>query len=307
MLKVTVMFGRFNELPGGDQAQSIDLARMADDAGLYGLALGEHVALGMRLDNYPYAGGLRNPEGSKAHYIEPAVALAAFAAVTSRIRLSTCILLAPLRPAVLLAKQLASIDVMSRGRLEPVFGVGWSLEEYRSLNVDFAARHQILRDNLAACRALWGEQPTTFKSTTVSFENLCSMPQPIQKRIPILLGVVANDRNVSLIAELCDGWDCNPQDSRVPEVIREGTTKLQNAFRAVGRDPKELIVKAHLPIFWENDRIDLERSFEEVGPMLEAGANQFAIQLPVGFGKSLNTTSAVTGFLQDIARLAEKY
>jgi probable F420-dependent oxidoreductase len=307
MLKLTVMFGRFNELPGADQAQSIDLARMADDAGLYGLALGEHVALGQRLENYPYAGGLRHPEGAKAHYIEPAVALGAFAAVTKRIKLSTCILLAPLRPAVLLAKQLASIDVISRGRCEPVFGTGWSTEEYKSLNVDYAARRKILKDNLGACRALWGEQPASFTSDTVSFDGLCSMPRPIQARIPILLGVKANDNNAALIAELCDGWECGPDDSKSPEILREGVERMRQAFIKAGRDPKDVIVKAHLPIVWENERIDLERSFEKAGPMLEAGANQFAIPLPVNFGKALSTMSDLGRFLADMGRLAEKY
>src|SRR5262245_60747822 len=121
MLKVTLMFGRTHELPGKDQAQIVDLARMADEAGLHGVALGEHVSLGARLDNYPYAGGLRHPEGPATPYLEPVATLGAFAAATSRVRLSTGVLLAPLRPAVLLAKQLASLDVLSRGRCEPVF------------------------------------------------------------------------------------------------------------------------------------------------------------------------------------------
>jgi alkanesulfonate monooxygenase SsuD/methylene tetrahydromethanopterin reductase-like flavin-dependent oxidoreductase (luciferase family) len=63
-------------------------------------------------------------------------------------------MLAPLRPAVLLAKQLATIDVLSRGRLQAVFGAGWRRDEYASLNVDFGKRRQILRDNIAACRSI---------------------------------------------------------------------------------------------------------------------------------------------------------
>jgi probable F420-dependent oxidoreductase len=308
MLKLTVMFGRFNELPGADQAQSIDLAKMAEDAGLYGLALGEHVALGLPLGNYPYAGGLRHPEGAKAHYIEPIAALSAFAAVTKRIRLSTCIMLAPLRQGVLLAKQLASVDVLSRGRVEPVFGTGWSHEEYASLNVDYAKRRQIMMDNIGACRALWGEQPATFKSETVSFTDLCAMPQPIQKRIPIILGIKANDRNVQDMAKLCDGWECGPDDSKQPgTILKEGVEKLRAAYKAIGRDTKDMIVKAHLPIVWENEQIILEKSFEKAGPMIEAGANQFALPLPVNFGKAMSSMADLNKFLQKMGRLAEQY
>src|ERR1700754_2455882 len=165
MLKITMMLGSFDRLLGeANMAQAIDVAKIVDAAGLHAIAIGEHVSLTSSLEGYPYAGGLRYGDGGRKPYLEPIALHGAFAAATSRLKLSNCVMLAPLRPAVLLAKQLATIDVLSRGRLQPVFGTGWSRDEYASLNVDFTKRRQILRDNIGVCRALWGEQPTTFRS-----------------------------------------------------------------------------------------------------------------------------------------------
>jgi alkanesulfonate monooxygenase SsuD/methylene tetrahydromethanopterin reductase-like flavin-dependent oxidoreductase (luciferase family) len=210
MLKIILYIGHADHT-----ARPLEIAKLADKAGLYGVAIGEHVSLGSDLSNYPYEGGLAHGDAGRKPYLEPAVLHGAIAAVTSQIRISNCVMLAPLRPAVLLAKQLTTIDILSGGRCEPCFGTGWSRDEYASLNVDFDKRRQILRDNIAACRALWDNQPATFASETVSFEGLHQMPQPIQKRIPILLGVKANAKNAALVAELCDGWETGPDDWQI--------------------------------------------------------------------------------------------
>jgi alkanesulfonate monooxygenase SsuD/methylene tetrahydromethanopterin reductase-like flavin-dependent oxidoreductase (luciferase family) len=234
MLKITMMLGSFDRLLGeANMAQAIDVAKIVDDAGLYGIAIGEHVSLTSSLEGYPYAGGLRYGDQGRKPYLEPAVLHGSFAAATKHVRLSNCILLAPLRPAVLLAKQLATIDVLSRGRLQPVFGTGWSRDEYSSLNVDFTKRRQILRDNIGACRALWEAQPANFQSETVSFEGLYSMPQPVQKRIPIILAIKANEKNAALVAELCDGWETGPDDSKSIDKLKEGVQIYRQAFVAV--------------------------------------------------------------------------
>jgi alkanesulfonate monooxygenase SsuD/methylene tetrahydromethanopterin reductase-like flavin-dependent oxidoreductase (luciferase family) len=230
-----------------------------------------------------------------------------FAAATSRLILSNCILLATLRPAVLLAKQLATIDVLSRGRLQPVFGTGWSRDEYASLNVDFGKRRQILRDNIAACRSLWGEQPATFRSETVSFAGLFSMPRPQQKRIPILLALKANERNAALVAELCDGWETGPDDSKSLEKLREGVRLHAQAYAAAGRDPATLIVKSHLfPRRTAYGDIDWDETFAPVPAMLEAGVTEFACAMPVGL-KSPVPIAEIAGFMEQLAQKAGQF
>lgn len=304
MPKVTLYIGHID---GTDRP--IEIARMADKAGLYGIALGEHVSLGSDLSNYPYVGGLAHGDVGRKPYLEPAVVHGAIAAVTSQIRLSNCIMLAPLRPAVLLAKQLTTIDILSGGRCEPCFGTGWSRDEYGSLNVDYARRRQILRDNIAACRALWESQPATFESETVSFRDLYQMPQPVQKRIPIILGVKANEKNAALVAEHCDGWESGPDDSNSLEKLREGSQVYRDAFSRAGRDPAGLIVRAHLPRYMTDDgtRADLPRIFAAIPAMRDAGVTEFATGVMGRLEGQFSSMDAIERYIGEVAELAAKY
>ncbi|MDE2303748.1 MAG: LLM class flavin-dependent oxidoreductase [Sphingomonadales bacterium] len=304
MTRITLYIGHADETD-----RPLHIAQIADKAGLYGVAVGEHVALGSDLSNYPYEGGLAHGDAGRKPYLEPSVLNGAIAATTRNIRISNCILLAPLRPAVLLAKQLTTIDVLSRGRCEPCFGTGWSHEEYASLNVDYAARRRILRDNIAACRALWETQPASFASDSVSFSGLFQMPQPVQKRIPILLGVKANHKNAALVAELCDGWECGPDDSNSLDRLREGSALYREAFAAAGRDPAELKVRAHLPRFLKPDGsgFDLERIFAAVPAMRAAGVTEFATGVTGRLEGFFGSMAAIEDHIGRIAELARQY
>jgi len=308
MLKITMMLGSFDRLLGpSNMAQAIDVARIVDEAGLYAVAIGEHVSLGSSMEGYPYEGGLRYADGGRKPYLEPVALHGSFAAATSRVRLSHCVMLAPLRPAVLLAKQLATIDVLSRGRLQPVFGTGWNRDEYASLNVDFSKRRQILRDSIGACRALWTKQPATFRSETVSFEGLYSMPQPVQQRIPILLAAKANESNAALVAELCDGWETGPDDSKSLDRLREGVQTYRQAFAIVGRDPNQLIVKSHLiPRRIDQQEIDWEQAFSDVPAMLEVGVTEFACAMPMGMNSPISLTE-IGRFMEQLANKARQF
>ena len=290
-----------------DVKRLVGIAKLADAAGFRGVAFGEHISLGSDLSSYPYAGGLARSEAAWTPWFEPAVVHGAIAAVTSRVRISNCILLAPLRPAVLLAKQLTTIDHLSGGRSEPCFGVGWSREEYASLDVDFGSRRQILRDNLAACRALWENQPATFQSETVSFSELYQMPQPIQKRIPILLGIKANAKNAALVAELCDGWETGPDDSKSLEKLREGSRIYRDAFVEAGRNPAHLRVRAHLPVVSAGEGMpsDMESTFACVESMQAAGVTDFAVGVQ-GRSDGVSSMQAIERYVNELAAHAAK-
>ena len=303
MLKITLYIGNADHTD-----RPLHIAKMVEKAGLHGVAVGEHVSLGSDLTNYPYAGGLAHGDAGRKPYLEPAVLNGAIASVTSRIKLSNCIMLAPLRPAVLLAKQLTTLDILSNGRCEPCFGTGWSRDEYASLNVDFDKRRQILRDNIAACRALWENQPATFHSDTVSFDDLYQMPQPIQPRIKILLGVKANEKNAALVAELCDGWETGPDDSASLEKLREGSKIYRDAFAKAGRDPADLIVRAHLPRFMTDDGswFDLEKMFAAVPAMQESGVTEFATGVLGRLEGVFSTMEAIERYINEVASWAAK-
>ncbi len=304
MVKLTLYIGHADHT-----ARPVEIARMADEAGLYGIAVGEHVSLGTDLSNYPYAGGLLHGDAGRKPYLEPAVLNGAIASVTKQIRITNCVMLAPLRPAVLLAKQLTTIDVISGGRCEPCFGTGWSRDEYASLNVDFSRRRQILRDSIGACRALWENQPASFHSETVTFDELYQMPQPVQKRIPIILGVKANAKNAELVAELCDGWECGPDVGNSLDQIAEGAQIYREAFAIAGRDPDELAVRAHLPRHMKADgkRYDLKRIFESVPAMRQAGVTEFATGVTGRLEGPFPDMAAIEDYIGEAAELSAKY
>jgi probable F420-dependent oxidoreductase len=149
------------------------------------------------------------------------------AAVTSTIRLSTGILIAPLRPAALLAKQVATLDVVSGGRVDLGLGVGWQREEYDAQGLDFSRRGGMLDDTVGACRALWSDLPASFKSDTVSFTDTFCSPQPVQPRLPVWFGGSLTERMLTRIVELGDGWI--PIMGATVDDVRDGAARLAAA------------------------------------------------------------------------------
>jgi probable F420-dependent oxidoreductase len=116
--------------------------------------------------------------------LDPIVTLTFLAAHTNRIRLATGVIILPQRQAVVLAKQLASLDVLSNGRLVFGLGVGWCEPEMRASGAPFAERGRVADDYLAAMRAVWTQPKPAFKGRFVSFEGVQAMPRPVQTPTP---------------------------------------------------------------------------------------------------------------------------
>src|SRR3954471_13667820 len=139
--RLTVFLPTFaTEDPGGWD-RVFELARAADDAGVDRVVVSDHVVFGENLDAYarPESGGVeggRQPTGPDGHWLEPLTVLTAVAAPTTRVRLGTYVLLAALRRPVVLAKQLATLDVISGGRVDVGVGIGWQREEYEAAGLD---------------------------------------------------------------------------------------------------------------------------------------------------------------------------
>jgi probable F420-dependent oxidoreductase len=229
----------------GDSPRGVmDLARQVEDAGADGVVLADHVLLGKHVDRYPWG---TFPFPSDAPWLEPLTMLTAIAAVTERIKLTTGILIVPLRPAALLAKTAATLDVLSGGRLELGVGTGWQEEELTAQGIEYASRGQVLTDYVAACRALWTDSPATFKARWVEFEDVWSEPKPTRAGgPPVLFSGTLTKRNVDRIVRLGDGWI--PIMGETSEGIRDGIARLRTEYESVGRDPQQLIVRAPLPI-----------------------------------------------------------
>jgi len=157
------------------------LGRAAEAAGFESLWTADHVVL----PDPPVAGRPMPPD---MPLLDPIVTLTFLAAHTSRIRLATGVVILPQRQAAVLAKQLASLDVLSKGRLIFGLGVGWCEPEMRATGAAFAERGRIADDYLAAMRALWTQPRPSHRGRYVAFESVQAMPRPVQTPIPIVVG-----------------------------------------------------------------------------------------------------------------------
>jgi probable F420-dependent oxidoreductase len=251
----------------GDFAPVIDVVRRADEKGIDQVSITDHVVMGEHIDKYPY-GPFRDPLTSP--WYEPITTLAAFAGVTKSIRLSMGVVIAPLRPAVLLAKQLATLDVLSRGRLDVGLGVGWQQEEYIASGVPWDGRYGRMEEQIRVCKLLWSTAPADFQGKTVSFERIHAFPRPVQAGgIPIWFGVAPTDRNFARIAALGDGWVPIHSDA---ELLVGEIDRLRTAFKAVGRDPAKIDVRAVAPyVFREDYTCDLDATIAKIPALVAAG------------------------------------
>lgn len=256
--------------PGSDPATLLDLARRAEASGFKSVSLSDHVVMGAHADRYPWGDFPFPPE---APWYEPLSVLSAIAGATSEIGLTTGILIVPLRPAALLAKWVATVDVVSGGRLELGVGTGWQREEFDALGLPYALRGQMLTDTIGACRALWSSSPASFQSGTVTFEEIWCDPKPVRRGgPPILFSGTLNDRNKRRIVELGDGW-IPIMGERRPG-IDSGVQELRAMFEGAGRDPETLRVRSTARV-----GATITETFEKCQALVDVGVND--IDLPL--------------------------
>jgi probable F420-dependent oxidoreductase len=173
---------------------------------------------------------------------------------------------------VLLAKQLATLDVLSHGRVTIGIGLGWQKEEYDAAGVPWEGRYNRMDEQVAVCKLLWSTAPASFHGKTVSFDKIHAWPRPVQSGgIPIWLGLAPTERNFARIAEYGDGWVPMERD---PEVLAAHITSLRQAFAAKGRDPAHLQVRVGIrptPAPGQ-DRPDVDAALASLPAVIAAGA-----------------------------------
>ncbi len=175
------------------------VARAAEAAGFESLWGGEHVVL-------PDPQAPPSPMAPTDAILDPVIALTYAAAVTARVRLGTGIIILPQRNPLVLAKELASLDVLSGGRLIVGIGVGYLEPEFRALGAPFEHRGAVTDEYLAAMRAIWGDAKPAHRGRFVSFENIQAHPQPVQRPHP---PVVVGGRSKAAFhraVQHSDGW-----------------------------------------------------------------------------------------------------
>ena len=181
-----------------------DLARAAEARGFESLFVPEHTHIPASRAT-PWPGGKELPK-EYWHTQDPFVGLATAAAVTSTIKLGTGIVLVTERDPILMAKQVASLDALSEGRVLLGVGAGWNVEEMANHGVEFAARWKVLRERVLAMREIWTQEEAEYHGEFVDFDALWAYPKPSQPGGPKVLLGASSRWTFPRIAEYGDGW-----------------------------------------------------------------------------------------------------
>ena len=223
--------------------------QVADEAGFAKVVMGEHFAI-----------PTNHLDLSGDHYFHTAVALAVIAGRTRNLRLSSAISLLPLQHPIVQAKAWSTLDWMTNGRAEPVFGVGWLKEEFEFLNVPFHERGKIADEYAAAMITLWRDERATFEGKYVSFRDVCFAPKPVQKpHLPIWFGGDAEAMQ-KRVARFGDGWQ--PQSLR-PELLPERIDFIKSQPEYDGRP---------IGISFSLDQLKIGKGHEVLDDPLAAGS-----------------------------------
>jgi probable F420-dependent oxidoreductase len=190
-----------------------DAAAVAEQAGFDSFYVPEHTHIPVvRAAAHPRTGDASLPDDRYLRTLDPWVALATAAAVTSRITLSTAVALPAEHHPITLAKTLASLDHLSGGRVSLGVGFGWNTDELAHHGVPANKRRTVLREHLDAMRAIWSEEEASFDGQFVNFGPSWSWPKPVQKRIPVILGAAGTEQSFTWLAKNADGWLTTPTE-----------------------------------------------------------------------------------------------
>jgi len=292
------LFMRPHQVPGGDLRACVEVARIADRAGIHSIHFGEHQVIGPRTHLYPYGDFGHHPD---VPWMEPMVTLAAMASVTTNIRLAPSVLLAPLRPAILVAKTAATLDVLSGGRLDLGLGIGWQPEEYSAAGVPWSERSARFDECVEVCRAVWDEQPVTFRGEWIDLDEVVVLPRPVQPRLPIWYGVAMTEARADHLARWGDGW-C--PIGLTDDQLREGIRRVHDACARVGREPDSLVIRYRpdQPID-RSGRIDLAATFENAARQRAMGVTLTTVGPPVG----IDSLAGISEFIDEALSVAASF
>jgi probable F420-dependent oxidoreductase len=242
----------------------VTLGRAAEEAGFESLFLPEHTHIPADRES-PWSGGAELPR-YYWHAYDPFVALSAIAATTSTLRLGTGVALIIERDPIVLAKETASLDVVSGGRFELGIGAGWNFEEMRNHGTDPAVRFGLMRERAEAVRAIWTQDEASYHGKHVSFDRIWSWPKPVaQPHPPILIGGTGG-RVIDRVVAYGDGWMPNMRDL---DELAPRIDELQQRAAEAGRD--------RIPVTYFGLRDPDEA---RLSVMADAGVDRVLLMLP---------------------------
>lgn len=273
-----------------DPALAVELVQAAEDAGFESAWTVEHVVIPKGYQSvYPYAAGGRLPSWEGDFVIpDPQIWMAYVAARTSRINLATGILILPQHNPVICAKQVATLDHMSGGRVILGIGVGWLEEEFAALGVPFADRGARTEDYMHALRALWTMDEPSYEGKFVRFRSAFMRPKPVRGTVPIVIG--GHSKAAARRAgRMADGFF--PARGASPELLK----LVRDSAIEAGRDPKEVEITASMP-----------EDAEELKSLAALGVGRVLVPVTgvAGLKRIIRGASDVTAWKDVIARYA---
>ena len=279
MKLIAGLFGLHN-FYDGDINSYIEIAQAAEEMGFHGVSLTDHVVMGKNLHKYPFGSF---PLPSEAPWYEPLTVLTMIASHTKTLHLGTAVLIVPLRNPALLAKTAATIDMISKGRLELGVGMGWQAEEYHVAGVPFENRAEIFWETLEICKLLWAESPASHDGNVYQFEDIWCQPQPMQGAdLPLLFGLKMTTKNAEKIAQIGHGWIPIKTDA---EFISTGKVLLDQAFKEHNRNEAPRI-RGQLPTQIDSSGVpSLDLTLKELENSIAAGLTEVEI-FPINFVRS---------------------
>jgi probable F420-dependent oxidoreductase len=241
-------------IPFANLSDVVELTVQCERLGYHSVLANDHLST----PNY-----VREHFAAAPRFYEPMVTLALCASRTSSIRLMTGVVVVPMRSPVLLAKQAATLDEASSGRLDLGVGVGAYIEEFRAVQPQTrnANRGEMVREGIESLRVLWTAEHATFHGTYYSFDDVSMFPKPKQSPMPIYSAGNA-EGSIRRAAELGQGW---MPAGLGPDRLASGVGRLRESAEACGRDPAEIEVAPQLVVSIAHSEKEAVKSFEASG------------------------------------------
>ncbi|MGE0222993.1 MAG: LLM class F420-dependent oxidoreductase [Acetobacteraceae bacterium] len=259
----------------------LSLAREGERLGLHSAMIADHIVFPTESDSaYPYTVDRKHPGGREA--LETFSILGVVAGATEKLRLVTSVLVLPYRNPVLTAKMVASLDVLSGGRVTLGVGAGWLQEEFAALDSpDFAKRGQVTNEWLAIFKQLWTESPASFTGEFYSYSNIICEPLPLQKPHPPIWVGGHSRAALRRTARYGDGWHpvgAVAASPLPPQEMRAHMDSLKTMMEREGRDYAALTVSYKAPLYDAAipDRDGTRRSFSGTPEEIAGDIRSFA-------------------------------
>ena len=233
-----------------------ELAREAERRGFESLFLPEHTHI-PKSRRSPWPGGPSLPK-EYWHTVDPFVAMATAAAVTKTLKVATGICLLVERDPITTAKEVASIDHLSGGRVIFGIGGGWNAEEMENHGTVFKTRWKLLRERILAMKEIWTKDEAEYHGELVNFDPIWSFPKPVQKPHPPILMGGDTPKARQRVVDFCDGWI--PIGFN-PDAVLTGMKDLAERARAAGKTPEDFPVS----VFGAPANAEVLRKFAAAG------------------------------------------